>query len=174
MVGGTIEFPQRHSIDIFSQCVSSKVPLGNAHENTPLGIVQIPTQNSRTREFEGKPLPSAVCLMFSASRRRPPTGRLPLLRGKHNGRRGAGPLAMGLGSTNPALPLGCRSSYNISASNADDDDAVSAKLAWPLSLHCSGAGLTAVPHPLPPSLEYMYVLTLLLASLSRSINRCDG
>jgi hypothetical protein len=41
------------------------------------------------------------------------------------------------------------------AAEADDDDVVSRTLSWPQSLHCSGAGLTAVPQPLPSSLEYM-------------------
>ncbi len=51
----------------------------------------------------------------------------------------------------PPLPPGC--SYSFVAN--EDDDAVSKSLTWPQSLHCSNAGLTAVPRPLPSSLEYM-------------------
>jgi len=54
----------------------------------------------------------------------------------------------------PTLPPGCRYSF-VASSQADDDDAVSESLTWPQSLHCSHAGLTAVPQPLPSSLEYM-------------------
>jgi hypothetical protein len=59
----------------------------------------------------------------------------------------------------PTLPPGCRYSFVASsqatADDDDDDDAVSMNLTWPQSLHCSNAGLTAVPQPLPSSLEYM-------------------
>ncbi len=54
----------------------------------------------------------------------------------------------------PALPTGCRYSY-IAATGADDDDAISMNLTWPQSLHCSSAGLTAMPQPLSPSLVYV-------------------
>ena len=54
----------------------------------------------------------------------------------------------------PTLPPGCRYSF-VASSQGDDDDAVSMNLTWPQSLHCSNAGLTAVPQPLPSSLEYM-------------------
>jgi hypothetical protein len=54
----------------------------------------------------------------------------------------------------PTLPPGCRYSFKAS-SQGDDDDAVSINLTWPQSLHCSNVGLTAVPRPLPSSLEYM-------------------
>jgi hypothetical protein len=54
----------------------------------------------------------------------------------------------------PTVPPGCRFSF-VAFPQTDDDDAVSKNMTWPQSLHCSNAGLTAVPQPLPSSLEYM-------------------
>jgi hypothetical protein len=54
----------------------------------------------------------------------------------------------------PPAPQGCKFNFSFNPKN-DDDDTTSRDLTWPLSLHCSSAGLTAVPSPLPSSLLYM-------------------
>eukprot|EP00047_Mylnosiga_fluctuans_P024786 m.170385 g.170385 ORF g.170385 m.170385 type:complete len:1176 (+) comp9926_c0_seq1:488-4015(+) len=65
----------------------------------------------------------------------------------------------------PPLPAGCSYAYDASNPNADDDDATSESLAWPLALHCPTAGLTAVP-PLAPQLLYIHLGTNNISALA--------
>lgn len=51
----------------------------------------------------------------------------------------------------PPLPAGC---MWTAMTNADDDDSTSQALNWTQSVHCSQAGLTAVP-PLPSGARYL-------------------
>lgn len=56
----------------------------------------------------------------------------------------------------PQLPQGCSYSWNpLTASQADDDDSVSQKLDFPVSVHCSTANLTAIPAVLPANSIYL-------------------
>ncbi len=77
-------------------------------------------------------------------------------------RRAPGPTPTTIPLPSPPLPLGCSWGSNTTAAGSDDDDDVSVTLSWPESLHCSNAGLTAVPVPLPTSLRYMQVLSCFL------------
>eukprot|EP00047_Mylnosiga_fluctuans_P000470 m.193244 g.193244 ORF g.193244 m.193244 type:complete len:1071 (+) comp10069_c6_seq2:105-3317(+) len=55
----------------------------------------------------------------------------------------------------PSLPPSC--SYTSEFPLGDDDDAVSMLTNWSVSVHCSGAGLTAVPTPLPADVQYLHL-----------------
>ena len=56
------------------------------------------------------------------------------------------------------VPPGCTASWQaapLDGAPGDDDDATSETLAWGLAVHCSHAGLTAIPMPLPPDAQYL-------------------
>lgn len=69
-------------------------------------------------------------------------------------------------SLDPALPPGCSYAYNTTTSEkrnasvpipeVDDDDNVSENTTWPVSMHCSRAGLTVLPTSLPYTLIYVW------------------
>eukprot|EP00047_Mylnosiga_fluctuans_P020683 m.95063 g.95063 ORF g.95063 m.95063 type:complete len:404 (+) comp8590_c0_seq2:45-1256(+) len=54
------------------------------------------------------------------------------------------------------IPPGCRLRYEKTFSMSDDDDAASRRLAWPRAVHCSGAGLEAVP-AVPEPVQYFHL-----------------
>ena len=59
-------------------------------------------------------------------------------------------------ATPPAGAIALPSRCSVTTTNQDDDDSISRTEAWPQSVHCSGAGLSAVP-PLPRAAVYVYV-----------------
>ena len=59
----------------------------------------------------------------------------------------------------PGIPPQCTAAWQADRPDgmaADDDDTTSEILVWGLSIHCSHAGLKAVPQHLPAEAEYLY------------------
>ena len=59
------------------------------------------------------------------------------------------------------VPPGCTATWQAAplggSPPGDDDDATSRTLSWGLAVHCSHAGLTAIPMPLPPDAQYLHL-----------------
>ena len=58
-----------------------------------------------------------------------------------------------------ALPPGCTAAWNRSIGVLvldDDDDSTSQMLSWGRAVHCSHAGIAAIPQPLPSGAQYLY------------------
>ena len=54
----------------------------------------------------------------------------------------------------------------------DDDDGVGGHMASNISLHCSSAGLTTLPYPLPANVQYLWVMLFYYSTSFDCFGRC--
>jgi hypothetical protein len=198
VVGGSIEFPSPHNLDLFAQCDSPAILNQSSLQYQPVRPAPLPLSSLPLSSTSAHPTPPTPMPRTSSPRSMSPRarsrGRQPLSDSEAeqesmyllsvierdaprpvvgdfsnlvppSARDGLSPPLLHEGTppissrprraVNISLPPLCRASYNPDYFGSNDDDAISTSLSWPQSLHCSNAGLTAVPQPLPSSLIYM-------------------
>ncbi len=154
MTGGVISFPRNPSFRLFQSCLSNPhVESNSSLLETPPHDFSRPSSHTSPAKYpkSSAPNPSPI------SRHQLPNDNSLL----PNSRNSKGLLRHSRGTVPsipaPAVPAGCAFNVSSNPSYTDDDDAISITEAWPISMHCSAAGLTSIPPSLPATLLNMYV-----------------